>query len=188
MPEVVTINDEMTLDEFFSLFKRYNTGDGFTWSGVKHTMKKIKREQLIKDVHPYSITSSKDGKYRTYVKDETRNNGRRQIVRNKRKDLIDFLYNYYECSVVTIESLFDEWINYKSLKVEETTIIRIKYDYKRYYEHSDIVKIPLQELTTLDLDKWIHKLIKDQYPTRHQYMNCTLIIRQILEYAFQKGG
>lgn len=150
-------------------------------------MKLSKKERMIKEKHLYSITSSKDGKYRTYIKDKTRSNGRRQIVRKNKKDLLDFLYHYYDCKETTIESLFDEWIEYKSLKVEPETITRIKYDYKRYYKDTEIVKVPILELTTLDLDKWIHKLIKDNYPTKHQYMNLTLIIRQILEYAFEKG-
>lgn len=53
------------------------------------------REALLKQ-HPFDIYRGKDGRYRTYVKDETNGYGRRMIVKSHKEDLLDYLVNFYE--------------------------------------------------------------------------------------------
>ena len=43
--------------------------------GVAASMKKTEEERILKEKHPYKITCGKDGRWRTYVKDETKKNG-----------------------------------------------------------------------------------------------------------------
>lgn len=170
------------------LFGRcYNVSSNATLNDIADMMKIAKKLLFIEQYHPYAITKLKNGRYQTYIKDKNKTNKRKQIVRKDRDDLIDFLYKHYKESVITLDYLFDEWIEYKSLHCAKSTVKRIKYSYKRYYEGTDIINIPLHELDTLQLDIWIHKLIKDIYPNKHQYGNCTVIIRQELDYAVMRG-
>ena len=162
--------------------------------GVTREMKKARKEQIVKQYHPYSITESKDGSYRTWIKDDTRPEKRKQIVRTKRENLIDYLAKYYsqnnnldELSKITMRTLYDEWINYKSLHVENTTIERVHRDWNRYYSASKITDIPIKKLTKLDIDEWIHSTIKKLELNNHQYSNLSSIIRQELDYAVDKG-
>lgn len=162
-----------------------------TLDDLAEGMKRSRKEQIIEQYHPYEITASKDGRYRTYIKDDSLPSKRKQIVRVNRDDLINFLADYYEAEKVdkkrTIESILDEWLDDKSLECSEPTIKRVRADYKRYYADTDIVKMPIIEITTPFLRKWILKWINDNYPTKHQYNNCTLIIRQVLDYAVNEG-
>ena len=84
-------------------------------------------------------------------------------------------------------SLYPDWIDYKALHVEYPTINRVKKDWKRYYEGSAIINKPICKITKLDLDEWIHKMIKEYDMDKHQYGNFSLIIRQELEYAVDRG-
>lgn len=162
--------------------------------GVTNDMKKSRKEQIVKKYHPYTITASKDGSYRTWIKDDSRPERRKQIVRTKRENLIDYLAEYYsqaysldEFSKITMRSLYDEWIEYKSLHVERTTIERVHRDWKRYYSASTIVDMPIKQLTKLTIDEWIHGVIKAMELNHHQYANLSSILRQELDYAVDKG-
>ena len=160
--------------------------------GVAESMKKTRREKILKE-HPYAITKSKDGKWRTYVKDETRPHGRRQIVKASEAELRDYLVDYYEEAKkpkwhdVTMMTLLDDWLEYKSLHVESTSIERTIRTWERYYRGSSIVNKPIQELTKLDLDEWIHRTIKKEQLNKHQYANVRLILNQELDYAVDRG-
>lgn len=157
------------------------------WDDVAESMKKSRKEQILKQYHTYAITESTDGRYRTYISDDTKPKGRKQIVRVNRDDLIDYLVDYYTVKKSeTLNTLFERWITWKSERVESSTIKRVRADYTRYYANTDIVNIPLNKLTDSTLDSWIHKLIKDFHLNKHQYLNCTLIIRQELDYAVRE--
>lgn len=183
--------DEISPEEILSFIK--STGN-IDLDGVTKEMKKARKEQIVKQYHPYSITESKDGSFRTWIKDDTRPEKRKQIVRTKRENLINYLANHYsqinnldELSKITMRTLFDEWIEYKALHVVRTTTERIRRDWKRYYSDSSIIDIPIRQITKLTIDEWIHSVIKNMELNRHQYSNCSLIIRQELDFAVDRG-
>lgn len=156
---------------------------------VADYMSKRKKE-IIKDLHPFSITKSKDGRFRTYIRDGS---GRKQIVRVKESDLIDYLYNYYvgtendkSRSTVTLSSLYEDWLAHKRVHVEHTTVERIQRDWKRYYAGEEIIRIPLKKLDKLTVDRWVHEIILRYKLNNHSYGNFSLILRQMLDYAVDK--
>jgi len=167
--------------------------DNLSLDGVVSDYMKIRKEQILTN-HPYTIFESKDGRYRTYVKDPTMSNGRRMIVKSSREDLENAVVEHYISMSddmfsenATLASLYPDWIEYKALHVEYPTINRVKKDWKRYYEGAAIVNKPISKITKLDLDEWIHKMIKEYDMDYHQYGNFSLIIRQELEYAVDRG-
>ncbi len=167
--------------------------DNLSLDGVVSDYMKIRKEQILTN-HPYTIFESKDGRYRTYVKDPTMSNGRRMIVKSSREDLENAVVEHYISMSddmfsenATLASLYPDWIEYKALHVEYPTINRVKKDWKRYYEGAAIVNKPICKITKLDLDEWIHKMIKEYDMDYHQYGNFSLIIRQELEYAVDRG-
>lgn len=161
--------------------------------GVVSDYMKVRKEQILAN-HPYTVFESKDGRYRTYIKDPTMINGRRMIVKSSREKLEDAIMEHYISmnddlisANATLASLYPDWIEYKALHVEYPTINRVKKDWKRYYEGAAIVNKPISKITKLDLDEWIHKMIKEYDMDYHQYGNFSLIIRQELEYAVDRG-
>lgn len=156
---------------------------------VEHDMRRSRKEKILKK-HPYTIYQGTDGRWRTHLPDESKKEGRRLIVKSHYGDLEDAICQYYESKdkeltkeTCTLEKLYPLWIEYKTLHVKETTILRIKKDWRRYYEDTPIVKKPILSLTKLDLDAWVHKMIREYEMDKHQYGNFSLIIRQLLEFA-----
>ena len=176
-----------------------------------------KKEKILKE-HSYSIWEGKDGKWRTYVFDETKAKNRRLIKRKTKEDIEDFIVKEYDrnhkgVNETTIKTLYPEWLQYKYLKVNSpNTIKRIQNDWERFYDNdhynqehdTDIINIPIQELSKLKLDKWAHHMVKfgNTVPsksirhkrkdmrsnmTKKQYYGVSLIAREILDYAVDNG-
>ena len=142
-------------------------------------------EIILADYHPYIITPY-NGRWQTYVEDESYPKGRRKIAKRSKQDLIIYLFKHYRLkpqSTITLEEFYPKWLEHKRLHVAETCIPRIETDWKKYYQGSAIVSVPIKSLTKLRLDEWIHWLIKQYNPTKTAYFNITLIIRQMLDYA-----
>lgn len=57
----------------------------------------------IEEHHDYKIYQGKDGWWYTYIKDETKKTGRRQLKRREKAHIIDYLEHLYEFSGPTVE-------------------------------------------------------------------------------------
>ncbi len=162
---------------------------------VANAMKKQERENIIRRNHTYAIFQDKDGRWKTYVKDETKKGGRRLIAKATREKLEDTLVDYYKGTDLilirenmTLAMLYPEWIRHKELHTRAKSYInRIERDWKTYYEGTEITNIPIRNYTKLQLDNWAHTLIKQYDMTNKQYYNCTVIMRQALDYAVELG-
>ena len=72
-------------------------------------------------------------------------------------------------------------------RIYQATVIRIQKDWNKYYRDSEIAVKPIAEITKLELDLWVHKMIRDHNMAKHKYGNFSLIIRQMLDFAVDKG-
>ena len=168
--------------------------DNLSLDGVVSDMNKAKRKQII-DNHPYAIFQSKDGRWRTWLPDSSKKDGRRLIAKTSLDKLHNAIIEYYEeqedslrLSSITLERLYPQWLQFKSLHTTaDSYIYRINTEWEKYYKDSPIIKKPIKELVKVDLDEWAHRLILDNNLTRKQYYNTTLIMRQALEYAVDLG-
>jgi len=156
-------------------------------------MRKTKQQQIIEQYHKgIPITQGKDGRWRTYVKDESKPTGRRQIAKKSKQDLLNAVEAHYKevyCldeTGMTLESLLDDWIVYKRKHVERTTVERIQRDWNRYYTDREIISIPIKRITKLMLDEFIHDMIQEYSMNKHQFANFSLIIKQMLDYAVDR--
>lgn len=152
-----------------------------------------KLRSKVQQIHPYKWGLS-CGRWQTYVRDETKKDNRRRIKANSEIELLDCLIDFYadESLLVskktTLDTLYPKWLEYKRLHTTaETYIKRIMSDWNTYYKNTDIVKIPICELTRLQLDTWVHELIKKYSMSKNNYYNVTCIIRQMFEYAVMAG-
>ncbi len=155
---------------------------------VSESMQEAKRNSIL-NKHPYRIFQGKDGRWRTYVKDETNSYGRKMLVKPSKTELEISLCDYYESyshTNVTLEELYPEWIEHKSLRVARSTIGMYHCSWKRYYVGEEIIKRPIRTLTKLDLDDFIHRKIHEFEMDAHKYANFMTILNQGLDYAVDK--
>jgi len=159
---------------------------------VQEKMKAEIRKRYL-NMHKNSIFLDSDGRWKTTVYDESKKNKRRMIAKKNKTDLEDVIVEYYSAiddnkyiseNTYTVESLFREWLDYKSSLTSATSYTkRISVDWNKYYKSSDIVKMPIKDLNYIILNKWSHDMIKKYELTKKQYYNMSVIMRQIFIYA-----
>lgn len=156
--------------------------------GVQLIMRK-KHLQYVLSHHEHKIWQSNDGRWKTYITDEE-SGKRKQISRGSREMLEDFLYDMYLAEdaelarkSATMESLYDEWAEHKSLYVTESTIKRDRNTWNSLYKDTAIVKKPLVSITKSELEKWLLTVIRENNMNSHQYNNFISVVRQLMGYA-----
>lgn len=162
--------------------------------GLREDMKKS--EIIQKHIEEFStIWQGNNGRWYTYIPDETKTNNRKLIAKSTEEKLNNEIIAYYRQQSkeqaekpLTLSALYPEWLKYKSLHTEASSYIhRIDNDWDKYYVGTPIIDIPLIKLDKVTLDEWAHGLIQQYSLTKTQYYNCSIIMRQALEYAVEKG-
>lgn len=159
---------------------------------VESDMKQAERKKIL-EKHPYVISKGDDNRYRTYVKLD--NGKRKQIAKSSREKVEDALVDFYsgkeekiKGQTATLESLYPEWCEWKGLhRAAPSYLKRIDNDWKSYYRDHEIVKVPIQKLDKLTLDRFAHELIEKTGHRRKSYYNASIIIRSIFDLAVDKG-
>ena len=145
-----------------------------------------KTQDLVQKNHEYEIYQQKDGRWCTYIRDESKPYHRRKVVKRTYTELLEYLYEIYRKQECTLEILYPEWLDYKRQRsASDLYPERIDRDWKRFYLNDQIIHIPLSELTKLSLEKWVLEKIKKFDLTKTAYYNMTIILRQCLDYAVE---
>lgn len=174
-----------------SVLKRYN----LSMEDALKLNEEVTKNQIIEN-HIRTFSSkwkSKDGRWRTYLPDETRKNGRKLVAKSTEDKLDAEIVTYYKTvssrqEKITLESFYPKWLQYKELHSNSGAYIhRIDNDWERFYKGTTIAKIPLRKMDKVMLDEWAHEMIKTHQLTRKQYYNMTIIMRQALLLAVDKG-
>ena len=162
---------------------------------VREQIVDTERKKILK-AHPYAISHGKDGRWRTWVPDKNAKDGRKKISKSTKDKVEEAVVCYYlendeelKRKRMTLRDLYPDWLKYKGLHSSKTTIPRVESDWKKYYENEPssvpIIDKRVRELTKIELDEWIHKLIHKYDMTKVMYYNVSLIIRQMLDYAVE---
>lgn len=159
--------------------------------GVQKILDMKKKEHYL-SMHTYKIWEDKNGKWFTYLPDETKTEKRRKVKKSTKEDLENAIVKYYkaleneeEQSKTTLRAIFPLWLEYKAAHTDASnSIYRYQSDWRRFYLTSpQIIDKPIAKLTVLELDLWIHNLIKEYSMTKTCYYNMSMIIRQCFDYA-----
>lgn len=156
---------------------------------VQEQIKMQKRTELL-EKHPYKMWEGTDGKWYTYLPDEEK--GRVLKKRRTRKEIEDIVVHYWgmeEKEEITLKRLFPVWLRYKEKHTDASSYIkRITTDWQTFYEwNTDFIQKPIAQFNKAELDEWAHSMIKEFNLTKKAYYNMSLILRQCLLYAVDKG-
>ena len=187
--EEIRLQDLYSADDVLSTIYEQGILDE---DGVRLIMRK-KHLQFVLSHHEHKIWQSADGRWKTYITDEE-SGKRKQISRESREELENILYDKYLAEDeelakkrATMESLYDEWAEYKSLFVSESTIKRDRNTWKALYKDAPIVKKPLVSVTKTELERWLLSVIRSKNMNSHQFNNFISVIRQLMAYAEEIG-
>lgn len=113
-------------DDLYSMLKYLQENDIVDMSQVRNVIEMKKREELLKQHHG-KITQGSDGKWRTYVKDETKKNGLRMIKKSSKAKLEDEIISYYKAhsnKKPTFDKMYKSWRSVQDHLVGDNTIYK----------------------------------------------------------------
>lgn len=153
------------------------------------------KEKFVKERHPYSISSRKDGRNITTVKKEDEE--RQQISAPSYGELISKLYDYYNNRKrdYTISDLYEVWIEKRENQALEgmidlKTVKRDEEHWKRYYVKTKLVTVPVKKITTKMLNEFLNnsittfKLSRKEMNNMKTILNAAFMIAMDMEILF----
>ena len=160
---------------------------------VRAKVKDMKEQNAALRAHKYKKWKGKDGLWYTHVYDARKKEKRRLIKRKTEKELNkaiieEFVKTHSVLKEHTLETVYPEWLGYFKLHTNKScTVKRYTTEWTRYYQDDPIIKKPLRQLSKIDLDEWVHKMIKVHKMTKTQYYTMSYILRHCMIYAEEKG-
>lgn len=149
------------------------------------------KENYVKERHPYSISSRKDGRFITTVRKEDEE--RQQIAAPSYVELISKLYDYYNDhkSDYTISDLYEMWVEKRGKQsVEGTidikTVKRDEQHWCKYYADNKLVTIPIKKITTKMLNDFLNDSITTFKFSRKEFNNMKTILNAVYQIAMDK--
>lgn len=146
-----------------------------------------KREKILSRQKNFcGIWLASDGRYKTKV--PTADGGRKLIAKPTQENLENFIVEYYKKleqkpKKPCMRSIYPEWIDFKSKETSYANACNLQSRWKRYFEHSTIVDIPFEKLTTGAIKKWCVDVIAEMHLTDRQFKDLKSIMNMIFDYA-----
>lgn len=166
-----------------------------SFESVREEFDNMVKKEILKR-HPNKIWLGTDGKWKTHIPDKSKKSGRDLLRKNSKEELENAIVAFYkgideakkkreENTKVTLRSFFPDYMKYKRLHSKsDATLARMHYYWKRYYENDPIVDIPVIQLSSFQLDEWVHQVVKDNHMKRKEFYNMANIIK--LSYTLMK--
>lgn len=176
------------LEEMLRMAKSEDIVDLDSVRKMVNAMKQIKREQYLKK-HSYTIWEGGNGRWYTYVSDETTAKGRKLIAKSSKEKLEEFLVEYYESGCfdnpakITFKDMFERWVEEQKVAVSVNTIRKYRLDYIRFFEGSTFEKLNLTEINEINIKNYLIKLTKENKLTLQGTKNIEGYIRCPLRCA-----
>lgn len=154
---------------------------------------KMIKEQKVKSVHKYAITTLTDGRVGTWVPDETKVNNRRNVKAQKYDSKISKLYDFYfnssDKKKLCLKDIFNEWLDYKCKKKNNSEQTRKQNiaSYNKYVSGTKIDLMPLASIKTIDLENWAIDILLEHKMTAKSFNTNKIIITGSLKYAKRRG-
>ena len=139
--------------------------------------------------HRFRIYQGKDGKWNTYVPDDSSKHKRRIIRKNTKREVEDAVVKYYRKleQEPTVEEVFRRWVTSKLEygEIEKQTYDRYELVFKRYFIENEcgLAKTKINSIDELMLEDFIKRTIHDYSLTVKGWSNLRVIIRGVFKYA-----
>ena len=157
-------------------------------SDVQDAIEMKERQELLRR-HPYKITQGKDGYWRTYVKDGSKESGYRLIKKSTRKKLDDILVEYYKTETdktMTLDEMYWRWRKVQDCMVVDNTVYKYTTDYNRFFKDKAFMQNPIEEITVDMLKLFFHDMIVDNGLSKGSFKKAYGYIDNTFQKAFRE--
>ena len=169
----------------------------FDYDEIALSESEVLMSKILDNVHMHKISKTSDGRWMTYVPDQTKPNGLRQVRRNSKAELYACLIEFYgvlpeQEHVKTIGEVFLEWIEYKReftksnyKPLSPSTIRRYELDYDKYIKKSLLSGSPI-DLDDMTLEQYLIKIVSSSKMIPRAFGNLFGYLSQMFRYAVRK--
>ena len=139
--------------------------------------------------HDGKIWQGKDGRFRTYLKDES--GDRHLICKAQKKDLEDEVIKHYKSveNEPTLRELFYLWTSRKLKygEMQRQTFDRYERDFKRFFENTVFFDRKVRYITADELEDFIRSTIHEKKLTSKAWSNLRTLLNGMFHYAKRNG-
>ena len=141
-------------------------------------------DKQIIEQHNHKIWQGSNGRYYTYIDDDTKPSGRQIIAKSTLEKIHECII---ENSKISISEVFEDWI---ANKLETNSICnnsadRYRNDFNAYIANSNLSKKEIQKINDEDIEEFINNLLKMGL-TYKCFSNIRTVIYGIFKYAKKK--
>lgn len=144
-------------------------------------------EEKYRNKHEGTIWKGNNGRYMTYIADDTRPNGRRLISKKSEEDLRGFLEEFYSIKErePTLKQCFDNWLadkmNYGEIK--EVTYYKYIQVYEHFLEKSELANRQIRYINSHDLERFVKSTIHEYNLTSKGWADLRTVLYGTFRYA-----
>ena len=156
---------------------------------IQQKMQMEKEREIINN-HSYKVWEGSNGKWYTYLPDDTKTRKKKLVKRNTQEDIENAILDYYgKPKVETVKDVFDLWLNKRveNNEIAMATVNRYQRDYKRYYAGTDFENKPISLIGERDVEDFIMTTIHKMNMNRKNWANMMTITNGIFKYARRNG-
>ena len=170
----------------FSSLKQAIDSGMIDYAAIQEQIAMADTKKYLKE-HKFKIYQGKDGKWNTYVPDNTDKRGRKLIRKNTREEVESAVVKFYKTKEAEpiIADVFSQWVQ---LKLEYGEIAKQTYDryvavFNQYFVPSGLALKKIKSIDEVVLEDFIRRTIHDRQLTVKGWSNLRVIIRGIFKYA-----
>lgn len=187
-PEVISIANFISDKD---LFKFAVENDNINLAGIRNEYENMKREQYL-NKHNHNVWQAKDGRWKTYLDDESNPRGYVLKVRTTRQAIENLIVEYYKDKELDpfIDQVFTEWNNCRLLygEISKQSYNRYSNDFKRFFPKDCLLRQKkFRQITENDLEQFIKMTIHEKKLTSKVYSGLRTIIRGVFKFGKSQG-
>lgn len=161
---------------------------------IAENLKAMERKEILNN-HPYKVWQGKDGKWKTFLVDSTKKEGRRQVARATKESVEDAIVEDYKQNHEQrhkVYQLFEDWMEY-AREVNDlslNSIDRYTNDFNKYIKNTKFAERDIKSITENDVIDFMESLVvgkeeKDKL-TRKCFTNIKIVVNGIFTYTKSK--
>lgn len=181
-----SVNCKMSDKEMLEYAREH---DMINLSRLRDDVDMSKRKELLA-MHPYAITRTKEGKYRTYFPDKKK--GRVLKERSTKTDIEDLIVDYWkeQTNNPTIAEVFVEWNNRRRdlKKISLPTWERNEQTFRRFYGNEEqFGQKRIKDVSPEDYEDFLEEQVPKFHLKAKAYAGLVGITRGFLKRAKKRG-
>lgn len=153
----------------------------------------IMKNMDILQQHPYAISQGSNGRWYTYLPDDTKPHGRRQIAKSSEEKIQQAIIEDYNLrneknsnGKMNLEKLFELWMLWRrDTGTDPKTIKENKNDWNRFLAKNQFIKKEVKKIEFTDIETFFLEITKGHAITYKRLTNVKSVLNGVFKHAIR---